>query len=159
MWPYCWKYDILRHHSRYDFGNSCASKRRELQNPPIGQEKKERMAENKQENVPKLKRFGYGFTSTSVNNKINNCLLTRHVSLLFAAGFPVLSLGRSWTAPVFLCVCLCVCVCVCVTPTGNVFADRLAQIIHSEVNSLDDTEWPTGSSELSVQPCKNGCPL
>ena len=34
------KYDVLRNHSRYDFGNSCASKRRELHSLPIGWEKK-----------------------------------------------------------------------------------------------------------------------
>ena len=34
------KYDVLRNHSRYDFGNSCASKRRELHSLPIGWKKK-----------------------------------------------------------------------------------------------------------------------
>lgn len=40
---------ILGNHSRYDFGNSCASKRRELHSLPIGWEEKKTTKNDRKE--------------------------------------------------------------------------------------------------------------
>lgn len=51
VWAYGWIY-ILRNHSRYDIGNSCASKRVELLRLPIGW--KENRTEHRQKRVRRI---------------------------------------------------------------------------------------------------------